>query len=109
MWATRWYGIALLCVPVQLLVNSMLASLPQLGNVLFLCAFLFVLFGIIGVQIFGGRMDQRCVVPTSDSTFYFPSSEEGFVRAHALAVAIEAIKGALVAVALLVVLAVRVH
>lgn len=85
MWATRWYGIALLCVPVQLLVNSMLASLPQLGNVLFLCAFLFVLFGIIGVQIFGGRMDQRCVVPTSDSTFYFPPSEEGFVRAHALA------------------------
>jgi len=33
---------------LKLLVNSMLASIPQLANVLFLCAFLFVLFGITG-------------------------------------------------------------
>jgi hypothetical protein len=33
------------------LINTMLAALPMLGNVMLLSMFLFVVFGILGVQV----------------------------------------------------------
>lgn len=45
---------------LRLLIDSMLASMPQLMNVMGLCAFIFLVFGIIGVQLFKGSLNQRC-------------------------------------------------
>lgn len=55
---------------LKALVNSLLASLPQLVNVLILCLFIFFIYGIIAVQLFMGKLHQRCYldgeeVPTS--------------------------------------------
>mmetsp|Transcript_19833 Transcript_19833/g.54746 ORF Transcript_19833/g.54746 Transcript_19833/m.54746 type:complete len:1775 (-) Transcript_19833:180-5504(-) len=43
------------------LVMALLKSLPELLDSLTLCAFVLVLFGIIGVQLFMGAFQQRCV------------------------------------------------
>ena len=49
------------------LVNNVLASIPKLGNVMALCAFIFLVFGIVGVQLFQGRMHFRCMDTTDSS------------------------------------------
>ena len=50
---------------LKLIINSMLASIPQLLNVLGLCAFIFFMFGIVGIQLFQGKLSQRCHFPAS--------------------------------------------
>lgn len=45
---------------LKVLVNALLASLPMLCNTLIVCGFYFVIFGIVGVQIWRGLFVQRC-------------------------------------------------
>lgn len=45
------------------LINSLLLALPQLANVFILCMFIFFIFGILGVQLFQGKLHQRCYWP----------------------------------------------
>ena len=42
------------------LVNSILSVLPRIGNVLLLCAFVFFVFGIVGMELFKGELHYRC-------------------------------------------------
>jgi len=42
------------------IIESMIAALPQLSTVFGLCAACYMLFGILGMQLFGGHMSQRC-------------------------------------------------
>eukprot|EP00755_Sulcionema_specki_P032695 Sspe_Gene.19890::Locus_7276_Transcript_1_1_Confidence_1.000_Length_6714::g.19890::m.19890/K04854/CACNA1G; voltage-dependent calcium channel T type alpha-1G len=42
------------------LVNTLVGSLPVLGNVLLLCFFLFFVFCLIGVVMWSGTLHQRC-------------------------------------------------
>jgi hypothetical protein len=44
---------------VQVLVMTLLQSLPMLLDVLVLCAFAFFIFGIVGVQLFAGMLQNR--------------------------------------------------
>ena len=47
------------------MVGSLLAALPQLGNVALLLMFVFLFWGIIAVQIFGGNLHASCrLTPT---------------------------------------------
>merc|ERR1740117_1026389 len=48
------------------LVGSMLTSIPKLADVLALCAFIFLVFGIAGVELFKGAMHYRCVAMTEN-------------------------------------------
>ena len=48
---------------MRMLVSTLLSSLPMLLDVLILCAFLFLIFGTIGVQTFAGVLRQYCGVP----------------------------------------------
>ena len=41
-------------------MSSLLASIPQLGSVVLLLTFIFFVFGIIAVQLFGGVLHSRC-------------------------------------------------
>ncbi|CAB1112699.1 unnamed protein product [Ectocarpus sp. CCAP 1310/34] len=45
---------------LQHLVVSMLKSVPQLVSVLILLQFIFVVFGILGIQLFAGKQHSRC-------------------------------------------------
>ena len=42
------------------LVQSILSSLPRVGNVLALCGFIFLVFAIVGVEAFKGALHYRC-------------------------------------------------
>eukprot|EP00439_Symbiodinium_sp_Y106_P087391 s8_g49.t1 len=45
---------------MKVLVNTVLSSIPRLGNVSIMAAFLFVSFGIVGVSLFGGVFHRGC-------------------------------------------------
>jgi len=47
---------------MRVITKAMIASIPDLFNVLMLCAFVFFIFGIIGVQLYNGSMDGRCFI-----------------------------------------------
>lgn len=42
------------------LITALLQALPALGNVVILQLFVFTIFGILGIQLFGGGMNHRC-------------------------------------------------
>lgn len=45
---------------MRVLVVSTIAAVPELLVVLGLCLFVFVLFGVMSVQLFGGALSSRC-------------------------------------------------
>jgi len=51
---------------MRVIVQSMLASIPALFNVVLLCAFIFLVFGIIGVQLWSGVLRGRCAYTTPE-------------------------------------------
>nr|CCA18882.1 similar to sodium channel putative [Albugo laibachii Nc14] len=42
------------------LISALLKALPALANVVILQLFVFLIFGILGIQLFGGLMTSRC-------------------------------------------------
>ena len=46
---------------LQRIVETMLKSMPELGNVVIVLCFIFALFGIVGMQLFMGRQHFRSV------------------------------------------------
>ncbi|XP_069780422.1 sodium channel protein type 4 subunit alpha-like [Narcine bancroftii] len=50
---SRWEGM-------RLVVNALVASIPSISNVMFVCLIFWLIFGIVGVQIFGGTF-YECV------------------------------------------------
>ena len=47
------------------IVGGIMNAVPNLLNVMYLAAFVFALFGIILVKLYGGLLRQRCFVPQS--------------------------------------------
>ena len=45
------------------LVQSILAALPRVANVVMLCGFIFLVFAIVGVATFKGQLHYRCGLP----------------------------------------------
>jgi hypothetical protein len=45
---------------MRMLVSSLLASLPDLANVMAFLMFIIILFGILGMQLFSGMYENRC-------------------------------------------------
>lgn len=48
---------------MPVLVQWILSVLPKMGNVLLLCGFIFLIFGIIGMELFKGSLHYRCALP----------------------------------------------
>eukprot|EP01043_Picozoa_sp_COSAG02_P049969 COSAG02_NODE_5076_length_4659_cov_661.394737_4_plen_664_part_01 len=46
---------------VRLLIDALIGSLPGLSAVLMLIVFVFAIFGVLGVQVFAGTLDNHCV------------------------------------------------
>ncbi|GIL68548.1 hypothetical protein Vafri_21814 [Volvox africanus] len=64
---------------MQVLVTTMIGSLPMLFDVFVLCAFTFFMFGIVAVQLFAGALRNRCGTPDFSSAYNvtLPSSNNG--------------------------------
>ena len=45
---------------MRVLVRSLLDALPAMGSVVVLTSFIFLVFGIIGVELFQGMLHDRC-------------------------------------------------
>jgi hypothetical protein len=48
---------------MKVLVRSLLDAIPPMANVALLCGFIFLVFGIIGIQLFSGALHHRCHEP----------------------------------------------
>uniref|UniRef100_H3AX65 Sodium channel protein n=1 Tax=Latimeria chalumnae TaxID=7897 RepID=H3AX65_LATCH len=48
---SRWEGM-------RLVVNALVASIPSISNVMLVCLVFWLIFGIVGVQIYGGKFFQ---------------------------------------------------
>mmetsp|Transcript_43521 Transcript_43521/g.105631 ORF Transcript_43521/g.105631 Transcript_43521/m.105631 type:complete len:2203 (+) Transcript_43521:102-6710(+) len=63
---------------MRVLVRSLLDAIPAMGSVMLLCSFIFLVFGIIGVQLFSGTLHHRCyyddVATLAPSTLLCPPS-----------------------------------
>jgi len=46
---------------LRVMVSSLIASLPGFVNVMIMIALLFIVFAVIGVQLFGGVLGYRCM------------------------------------------------
>ena len=53
---------------MPVLVNTILGVVPKMGNVAMLCAFLFLVCGIVGIELFKGALHQRCAAPGFSSS-----------------------------------------
>ena len=49
---------------MRVVVQSLLKSIPEMASVIMILGFIFVFFGIFGVQLFAGVLRWRCVPPT---------------------------------------------
>ena len=63
----NWTGTLAWCAGLRILVMLLLDTLPMLGNVLMLCFFVFFIFGIVGVQLWAGRLRNRCYLVLPDN------------------------------------------
>ena len=48
---------------MPLLIKAIMAAIPKLVHVAALCVFLFLVFGIVGVELYQGTMHYRCALP----------------------------------------------
>ena len=60
---------------MPVLVSSILAVLPKMVNVASLCLFIFLVFGIVGMELFKGALHYRCALPGFKETPGHPVSE----------------------------------
>ena len=51
------------------LISSILAAMPALANVAALTGFIFLVFGIVGMELFKGSLHYRCLVPDEDGDY----------------------------------------
>jgi hypothetical protein len=48
---------------MPVLVRTILDAIPKMANVGLLCAFLLLVFGIFGMQVYHGQLHYRCALP----------------------------------------------
>ena len=54
--------------PLQVVVNALLGAIPSIMNVLLVCLIFWLIFSIMGVNLFAGKY-YYCVNTTSDEVF----------------------------------------
>ena len=58
------------------LVQSIFEVLPKMGDVAMLCAFIFLVFGIVGIELFKGTLHYRCATDGFVETPGHPGTSE---------------------------------
>jgi len=62
---------------MQRIINVMFKSIKQLFDTFMLCCLVFFVFGIVGVQLFQGKLTQHCF-SSSTGALYVPPGDEQF-------------------------------
>ena len=57
------------------LVSAIMGCIPKMGNVAMLCAFIFLVFGIVGMELFKGALHYRCALPGYQEPDNIPSAD----------------------------------
>lgn len=57
-----------MCLLRQVVVNALLGAIPSIMNVLLVCLIFWLIFSIMGVNLFAGKY-YRCVNTTTDELF----------------------------------------
>ena len=52
---------------MPVLIKGILMVMPKLATVLLLCGFIFLIFGIVGLELFKGALHYRCALPDSSA------------------------------------------
>ncbi|EDO35498.1 predicted protein [Nematostella vectensis] len=65
---------------IRILVTLLLDTLPMLGNVLLLSFLVFFVFGIIGVQLWQGKLRNRCFASTNDTALLLSFNQSVFYK-----------------------------
>ena len=60
---------------MPVLISSIMAAFPKLGTVVSLCGFVFLIFGIVGMELFKGSLHYRCALPGYVEPLEHPISE----------------------------------
>lgn len=64
-----WVTVALFpCCPLQVVVNALVGAIPSIMNVLLVCLIFWLIFSIMGVNLFAGKY-YYCVNTTTDDIF----------------------------------------
>ena len=61
---------------MKVLVRSLLGAIPAMASVLLLCGFIFLVFGIIGVQLYSGSFRQQCFEPGPNGGLVLAGGDE---------------------------------
>lgn len=67
---------------MRVLVLGMLKALPMLLDVVGLCSFAFLVFGIVGLQLYAGVLKYRCGVPDFTNATLVPSPPPSLVQTY---------------------------
>lgn len=59
------YELICIIIDIRILVSLLMDTIPMLGNVLILAFLVFSCFGILGVQLFQGKLRSRCYLTDS--------------------------------------------
>ena len=59
-------------VRAQVVVNALIQAIPAIFNVLLVCLVFWLIFAILGVNLFGGRF-RRCVLDPRDPSGHAPA------------------------------------
>ena len=78
---------------MPVLVSSILDVMPKMGNVLMLCGFVFLVFGIVGMELFKGALHYRCARPGFEETRGHPMPARRLEEVAAAALARRALRG----------------
>ena len=62
---------------MPVLVSSIMAAFPKMGNVAALCGFVFLVFGIVGMELFKGAMHYRCAFDGFEEHAGFLTDSDG--------------------------------
>ena len=60
---------------MPVLVQWIIDVLPKMGDVMMLCGFVFLVFGIVGMELFKGSLHYRCALPGFEQTAGHPELE----------------------------------
>jgi hypothetical protein len=78
---------------MAVLISSIISTVPKLANVLALCGFIFLVFGIVGMELFKGTLHYRCALPGFEELPGHPRPERSLAEVVPLGSTLDAALG----------------
>ena len=66
---------------MRTIVTSLIASVPAMGNVLLFCIFIFYVFGVLGVNVWAGALNGKCMDNSTGAGFAVIADDDGWLCA----------------------------